>query len=314
MIKKGPMNLKSMLDHLQSAKDDELDNLFQQYLNAFSIQKCVAQVVSLFDKIHEVPSELKNQLSDLGIAVADYLEDFNSKLLLASLERTLKALYIQQGYIVNVSNLSITCGKAYQQLLPLKDELSKNVSLENLIDSFVLINISNEPTPTKLKVAPSVACSPPKPPPLPQKISNKKLPPPVITTPKAEKEDNEANKEALFKKIADIGKALNERPHEMKQDEAEQTKRMSLALKRELASKALEASRRRNLKSFSDLREDPSLSVQSEVMSRGKLFLSMLHSQLSERKEKALKAKQKAASATCSQDDGTVKELQRLNV
>ena len=87
-----------------------------------------------------------------------------------------------------------------------------------------------------------------------------------------------------------LNSPLSAEPHQ-ESSEIKPTRRLGLAITRELTAKALESSRRRELKRLADLRSDPAMSKQLDSKSNGILFLSDLQGELNKRHEKALRAK-----------------------
>ncbi len=308
----GPINIQRMKEYLQKADSAELDELIQTYLNAFLIQQRLIIAIGPFEKNKYLLPQTKEILKELIVAANRFIEDFNNKSLLITLESSLAHLQSQLGYVVNFSNQSLACNDIYLKLEPIKKEIANSVSIDSLVDSFVLIEEStNDSISTK-----TLASAPPPPPPPPIK---EKATIPTAAQPKTASnpapEEELTCKDELLRKLRTIDKELTSATsleNKTESEEANPIPKLALNLKRELTAKALDAERRRNLKRFADVRSDPTLPTQlnPNSSSKGLIFLSMLRSQIGERKERTLKAaaaQQKAPSAPLP--NGDIKDI-----
>ncbi len=295
----GPINIKRMKEYLQNANPEELDELIKIYLNAFLIQQRIIIAIGRFDTNQNLSPHSKTVLGNLFTAANLYVDNFDNKLLLTAIEVALAVLYSEQGYVVNISRQSKACQEIYNQIFPIKQEVAGSVSIESFIDSFVFVEKDHSTVPLvqPSSTIPNLVSAPPPPPPPPRK---EKEPIPAAAKSKtvviAEKPKEELTcKDELLRKLHTIDQELTLVKGPQNKTETEEVKpipRLALNLKRELTTKALDAERRRNLKRFADVRSDPTLPSQlnPNSSSKGQLFLSMLRSQIGERKEKTLKA------------------------
>lgn len=279
----GPIDSK-VKNLLKNALEHELDDMLSQYMNAYVLQQRIVLVTHQFEKNTSLSPEIKALLQNLVASSQQYLDDFNKQSLLNTLESVLKVLNEQQGYVVNLTQSAKTCSEIVQQLKPIKEELIHSVNLESLIASFVIIEKSS----LLASTLPPPPPPPPKAPP-PPKMAVKPVLNPVAKEqlPKVATQQ-ELNQEILFKKLKVIEKELARSQSETVT--VEDTHKLSLNLKRELVTTALERQRRRYQQRLAEVRSDPT-AAQPESTSRGLVFLSMLRSEITERKDKALKVK-----------------------
>lgn len=283
MALEGPIDSK-VKEYLKNALNHDLDDMLNQYMNAFFLQQRIVLVTHQFEKNANLTPEIKVVLQNLVTASQQYLDDFNKQSLLSALENALKTLNEQQGYVINFTQNAKVCSEIAQQLMPIKADLSHSVSIESLTESFILIE--------KSSLLASTMLPPPPPPPAPPVAkSTIAVSPSLKPVPKVPPvpipQEQDLNRKKLFQRLQSIEKALEH--HGAEKPDSSDVPKLSLSIKRELTTVALEAQRRRYKKSLDEVRADPT-KAQQDTNSKGLMFLSMLQSEISGRKEKVLRS------------------------
>ncbi len=314
----GPIDTK-IKTCLQNALKENLDDLLSRFMNAYVLQQRIVLVTKQFEYNPNLTLETKTLLQDLDTAAQAYLDNFDKQLLLAAIENALMGLRSGQGMIINLTQSAKACSEIAQLLRPIKEDLIHRVTIDSLLDSFVLM---------EMPVLTTAAPLPPPPPPLSSlaqpKLAAAPLKPVAKVSPTKAALEREFNRELLLKKLTVIEKELSQ-TEPVKAEAAENIPKLRLNIKRELATVALEAERRRELKRLAAVRSDPSSVVQAPNLvaeaptSRGILFLSMLQSELGVRNQRGLKAKaqrqQAAAIPSANNDQLPIEEeLEKLQI